>query len=302
MMNAYRKFWSYGLVVKARTNRRDYWQAILMNVLMIIAISLSSIMLAMLFTFVWQSVPIVAGLYSVAGTCFMFLRVPQYTMSVRRYRDVGLSGWWYVVISVVKMFAFTIGVFKMMQVVLLSMVSMMGTESMSKVSDNNGTVWLWIGVILSIINFVILCLSSNTFKLNIKLGANIANDVVLVPLSRLDNNLNNINTMHKEYTDVKREYANTAPSLGGVSMADFGSNMNVNSDTSLNMGGQDIDNGIAPSSAHGLHQSFEPNNGMNSAASSDFNVSPQDRGAKSNLEDEDIDGEAMNTGSRDIGL
>lgn len=76
MMNAYRKFWSYGLVVKARTNRRDYWQAILMNVLMIIAISLSSIMLAMLFTFVWQSVPIVAGLYSVAGTCFMFLRVP----------------------------------------------------------------------------------------------------------------------------------------------------------------------------------------------------------------------------------
>lgn len=301
-MNAYRKFWSYGLAVKARTNRRDYWQAILMNVLMIAAISLLLIMLAMLFTFVWQSVPIVAGLYSLAGTCFMFLRVPQYTMSVRRYRDVGLSGCWYVVISIIKMFAFIAGIFKMMQVLLLSMVPMMETESMPKVSDNNGTVWLCIGVILSMVNLVILCLSSNTFKLNSKLGAKIDNDVALVPLSQFDNNLNNINTMHKEYTDVKREYANTAPSLGGVSMADFGSNRNVNSDTSLNMSEQDIDDGIAPSSAHGLHQSFESNNGMNSAASFDFNVSPQDRGAKSNLEDEDVDGEAMNTGSRDIGL
>lgn len=301
-MNAYRKFWSYGLVVKARTNRRDYWQAILMNVLMIAAISLLLIVLVMLFMFVWQSFTMAVGLYSLAGTCFMFLRVPQYTMSVRRYRDVGLSGWWYVVISIIKMFAFISGIFNMMQVLLLSMVPMMDTESMPKISGNNGTVWFWVGVILSIVNLVILCLSSNTFKLNSKLGAKIDNDIALVPLSQLDNNLNNINTMHKEYTDVKREYANTAPSLGGISMADFGSNMNVNLDTSLNMSGQDIDNSVAPSSVHGSHQSFESNNGMNSAASSDFNVSPQDRGAKSNLEDEDIDGEAMNTGSRDIGL
>ena len=273
-----------------------------MNVLMIAAISLLLIVSVMLFTFVWQSFTMAVGLYSLAGTCFMFLRVPQYTMSVRRYRDVGLAGWWSVVISIIKMFAFIAGIFNMMQVLLLSMVPMMETESMPKISDNNGTVWLCVGVILAIVNLVILCLSSNTFKLNSKLGAKIDNDVALVPLSQLDNNLNNINTMHKEYTDVKREYANTAPSLGGVSMADFGSNMNVNSDTSLNMSGQDIDNGVAPSSVHGSHQRFEPNNGMNSAASFDFNVSPQDRGTKSNLDDEDVDGEAMNTGSRDIGL
>ena len=298
MMNAYRKFWSYGLVVKARTNRRDYWQAILMNVLIIIAISLLLTVLVMLFAFVWQSVVMVVGLYSLAGTCFMFLRVPQYTMSVRRYRDVGLSGWWYIVINIIKMFAFIAGIFNMMRVLLLSMMPMMTTESMSKVGDNNGTVWLWVGVILSIVNFVILCLSSNTFKLNSKLGASIDNDVVLVPVSQLDNNLNNVKTMHNEYIDVKRDYANTAPSLGGASMANFGSNMNINSNTSS----QNIQDNIAPSSAHSSHQSFEPNNGMNNAASSNFNGSPQDRGAKSNLEDEDVDGEAMNAGSRDIGL
>ena len=294
-MNAYRKFWSYGLVVKARTNRHDYWQAILMNVLMIIAISLLLTVLVMLFAFVWQSVVMVVGLYSLAGTCFMFLRVPQYTMSVRRYRDVGLSGWCYVVISVVKLFAFIAGIFRMRQVAFLSMMT---TESMTKVGGNNGTVWLWVGAILSIVNFVILCLSSNTFKLTSKLGASIDNDVVLVPVSQLDNNLNNVKTMHNEYIDVKRDYANTAPSLGGASMPNFGSNMNINSNTSS----QNIQDNIAPGSAHSSHQSFEPNNGMNNAASSNFNVSPQDRGAKSNLEDEDVDGEAMNAGSRDIGL
>lgn len=83
-VDAVKNFWAGYVDFNGRTTRREYWYAVLFVVLL-------SALVGILF----------GGIIGTVMDAIMFL--PMITMTVRRYRDVGISGWFYVVPVVIFM-------------------------------------------------------------------------------------------------------------------------------------------------------------------------------------------------------
>ena len=74
MINAYIKMWVNFSDFFGRSRRRDYWLAML-----------ADIIVAILLAFI---VPVVAWVYQIASL------VPSLALGVRRLHDIGRTGWW----------------------------------------------------------------------------------------------------------------------------------------------------------------------------------------------------------------
>ena len=77
-MNEYLKMWRHGLSFAGRSTRRDYWVAVLFNII---------------FAFV---VGTIAGMldFALLGTLYtLAMIIPGWTLAVRRLHDINKSGW-----------------------------------------------------------------------------------------------------------------------------------------------------------------------------------------------------------------
>ena len=77
-MNEYLKMWKYGFSFAGRSTRRDYWVAVLFNIIFATIVGT----LAGMLDFALLSV-----LYSLA------IIIPGWTLAVRRLHDINKSGW-----------------------------------------------------------------------------------------------------------------------------------------------------------------------------------------------------------------
>lgn len=77
-MEEFKKMWKYGFTFSGRSTRRDFWVAILFNMLVSILVSIVAGILR---------IPSLSLLYSVA------VLVPNWALSIRRMHDINKSGW-----------------------------------------------------------------------------------------------------------------------------------------------------------------------------------------------------------------
>lgn len=86
MINAYVKMFKNYAEFSGRTNRSDYWFAILANFIV-------SIILGIIIS-IAPSLNFLSGIYCLA------VLVPSLSIAVRRLHDIGKSGWWYLIFLV----------------------------------------------------------------------------------------------------------------------------------------------------------------------------------------------------------
>ena len=82
----YRDFWERYADGRGKTSRRDFWLAIWMNVIIYLLI------IGYIFAYKGKY-GAVFGIFALAVYTFLII-IPFVAIQVRRYRDVGLSGWW----------------------------------------------------------------------------------------------------------------------------------------------------------------------------------------------------------------
>ena len=81
-MEEYKKMWRNYATFSGRSTRRDYWMAVLMNIIVAFVIGCISAIVKM---------PILSSIYSLA-VC-----IPGISIMVRRFHDVNKSGWfWFI--------------------------------------------------------------------------------------------------------------------------------------------------------------------------------------------------------------
>lgn len=77
-MNEFKKMWKYGFTFSGRSTRRDYWMAVLFNIIFAIVIGIVAGIIEM---------PLLSLIYSLA------VIIPGWTLGVRRLHDINKSGW-----------------------------------------------------------------------------------------------------------------------------------------------------------------------------------------------------------------
>lgn len=92
MVEAYKKMFTNYANFSARTSRRDFWLAYLMNIIVAFVLGLICGMIAG-FTGIAQ-IQYLAYLYSLA------ILVPSLAMEIRRLHDINKSGWWLLIVFV----------------------------------------------------------------------------------------------------------------------------------------------------------------------------------------------------------
>lgn len=87
-MKSYTKMWNNIFNVSGRTTRKDYWIALIMN---IIIVSIAGLLMGLINdpeSFVFRLVAVITSVYGFA------FAIATTTMAIRRLHDIGKSGWW----------------------------------------------------------------------------------------------------------------------------------------------------------------------------------------------------------------
>lgn len=77
-MNEYLKMWKNGFSFSGRSTRRDYWMAVLFNVIFAFVVGIVAGIIEM---------PLLSLIYSLA------VIIPGWTLGVRRLHDINKNGW-----------------------------------------------------------------------------------------------------------------------------------------------------------------------------------------------------------------
>ena len=77
-MNEFKKMWKYGFTFSGRSTRRDYWMAVLFNIIFAFVLGIVAGIIKM---------PFLSLIYSVAAI------IPGWALGVRRLHDINKSGW-----------------------------------------------------------------------------------------------------------------------------------------------------------------------------------------------------------------
>ena len=77
-MNEFKKMWKYGFTFSGRSTRKDYWMAVLFNVIFAFILGIIAGIIEM---------PLLSLIYSLA------VIIPGWTLGVRRLHDINKSGW-----------------------------------------------------------------------------------------------------------------------------------------------------------------------------------------------------------------
>lgn len=77
-MEQYKKMWKNAFNFSGRSTRRDYWMAVLFNMIVAFVVGFVAGMIQL---------PILGALYSVA------IIIPSLALSIRRMHDINKSGW-----------------------------------------------------------------------------------------------------------------------------------------------------------------------------------------------------------------
>ncbi|MDE5977346.1 MAG: DUF805 domain-containing protein [Turicibacter sp.] len=144
---AYRSFWRNYFNFMGNASRREYWYFIVWNLIISVilgfGLTLSCIALAVsAFNFGQGFTAAIVFAFLFGGLLSLYwiaTFIPMISLSVRRYHDTGLSGWWF------------IGFY------LISFVLSVGTS---------GLLWNVISCLISIVSVVITVLPTNYFVKN----------------------------------------------------------------------------------------------------------------------------------------
>lgn len=138
MFKAYKYYWQNTFKYKARSTRSDFWWSVLVNVIIftiLIALTIPTLGTVNAYFFINYSGAGIIGMMMMGITClFAFANIfPSIAISIRRFRDAGISGW-------------GILVFWLLSIILSSV-------------DSN--FFQALSLVLDIIEIVICCLPSN---------------------------------------------------------------------------------------------------------------------------------------------
>lgn len=94
MIDSYIKMWKNGYDFKGRSRRRDYWEAILLHII-IASILIPIALVTHTYQFIFSLLDFIFSLLNLIAYLYCLLPcVPILSLNVRRLHDTGKSGWW----------------------------------------------------------------------------------------------------------------------------------------------------------------------------------------------------------------